>query len=97
GIYCCDGEDNDSWSVDAECSLQHLKSVEFKDFDGEPVELDAIKLFLKSAGVLETMTIVASPSLSRNYEAQTKAMRQLLLFPKPINCGVKFLLNVENT
>ncbi|KAI3968430.1 hypothetical protein MKW92_012694 [Papaver armeniacum] len=96
-IYCCsNGEDEGCWSLEPKCSLLHLRSVKFSCFYGIPEELDAIKLFLTCAGVLETLTIVASPHLSRNYEEQTKVMRQLLTFSKPINCVINFLPSSEN-
>ncbi|KAI3845941.1 hypothetical protein MKX03_013626 [Papaver bracteatum] len=82
------------WSLDPICSLPHLKSIKFKYFDGEPVELDAIKLFLKCAGFLETVTIVASLGLSKDH--QLNATKMLLMFPKPANCVVKFLTISED-
>ncbi|KAI3950629.1 hypothetical protein MKW92_006677, partial [Papaver armeniacum] len=92
----CTNEDDRCWSFDPECSLLHLRSVKFYYFNGMPKELDAIKLFLKYAEVLETATIVASTDLSKNLEAQTKVMTQLLMFQRPKSCVVKFLQGSEN-
>lgn len=46
-------------------------SLEFKNFFGERAELNAIELFLKYAGSVGTVTIVADSDLSNDYEKQT--------------------------
>ncbi|XP_026418281.1 F-box protein At4g09920-like [Papaver somniferum] len=89
-------EDDDCWSLDPKGSLPHLKSIKFINFRGGPMELTAIKLFLKYAGFLETVTIVASPELSNHTNEQVNVMKQLLEFPRLANCVVKFLMSYEN-
>ncbi|KAI3849476.1 hypothetical protein MKX03_033768, partial [Papaver bracteatum] len=94
-IHIRDEEDDGCWSLDPKYSLPNLKSIKVGYFDGEPAELNAIKLFLKYAGFLETVTIVASPLLCENHEEQINAMKLLLMFPKPAKCVVKFLTSSE--
>ncbi|KAI3888201.1 hypothetical protein MKX03_012080, partial [Papaver bracteatum] len=79
-------EDNDYGSLDPKCylhredyrsldpkiSLPHLKSVKFMHFHGKSQELHAIKIFLSYAGFLETVTIVASPRVSKDLNIQLK-------------------------
>ncbi|KAI3846498.1 hypothetical protein MKW92_035117 [Papaver armeniacum] len=96
-IYIPDEEDDDCWSLDPKCSLPHLKFIKFKYFDGGRMELNGIKVFLKCAGFLETVTVVASPVLSKNHQHQLRVTKQLLMFPKPANCLVKFLMSSEDT
>ncbi|XP_026459941.1 F-box/LRR-repeat protein At3g58900-like [Papaver somniferum] len=61
-----DGEDNhcsedDDWTVDVvndlECLFLHLKSVHFFDFTGNPMQMRWLKLILKNAKALQTMSI----------------------------------------
>ncbi|KAI3975400.1 hypothetical protein MKX01_004487 [Papaver californicum] len=80
--------------LDPKSSLLHLKSIIFKNFEGQPMELNAIKLFLKYAGFLEIVTIVASPWPSKDH--QLNAAKLLLMFPRPASCVVKFLTSSEN-
>ncbi|KAI3930258.1 hypothetical protein MKW92_033835 [Papaver armeniacum] len=83
-----DKGDDGCWSLDPKCSPPHLKSIKFMYFDGEPEELNAVKIFLKYARFLETVTIVASPKLSRDQKEQLNVAKVLLKFPKPANCVV---------
>ncbi|KAI3849475.1 hypothetical protein MKX03_033767 [Papaver bracteatum] len=94
-IHILGDEDDGCWSLDPKYSLPHLKSIKVKYFNGEPTELNAIKLFLKYLSFLETVTIVASPGLSKDHGEQTNAMKLLLMFPKPAKCVVKFLTSSE--
>ncbi|KAI3983331.1 hypothetical protein MKX01_013398 [Papaver californicum] len=75
-------EEDDCWSLDPKCSLPHLKSIKFINFEGSPMELNAIKLFLNYTGFLETVTIVASPELSNHTNEQVNVMKLLLVFPR---------------
>ncbi|KAI3954534.1 hypothetical protein MKW92_033548, partial [Papaver armeniacum] len=78
--------DDDCWSLDPKCSPPHLKLIKFMYFGGEPMELNAIKFFLKYVGFLESVTIVASPNLREDLGKQNNVMKQLLMLPKPANC-----------
>ncbi|RZC81918.1 hypothetical protein C5167_044491 [Papaver somniferum] len=82
---------NDDWSLDPNCSPPHLKSIKFKKFDGEQKELNAVRFFLKYFGFLETVTIVASESLSKDHKKQLTLAKLLLKIPRPANCVVNFL------
>ncbi|KAI3840525.1 hypothetical protein MKX03_014224 [Papaver bracteatum] len=94
GIDFPDIEEDDCWSLDPKCSLPHLKSIKFKFFKGEPVEVNAIKVFLKYPGFFGTVTIVASPSLSKMRQLNLKKLVRAL--PKLSNCVVKFLMSFED-
>ncbi|KAI3944144.1 hypothetical protein MKW92_015680 [Papaver armeniacum] len=92
-----DKVDGDCGSLDdPKCSLPHLKSIKLTNFHGKPLELHAIKLFLNYAGFLETVTIEASPWLSRHHKKQLNVTKLLLMLPKPANCVVKFLTSSED-
>lgn len=54
-----DGLDLDMVTI----QLLHLKSVSFKVFSGRPREISWVKLILKNAEVLETMTLFSLSSL----------------------------------
>ncbi|KAI3915433.1 hypothetical protein MKW92_040936 [Papaver armeniacum] len=81
---CIPGEEDDGWSLDPTYSLPHLKSINFEDVNRGWMELNGIKLFLKYAGSIETVTVRASPSFSK--DDQLHVAKQLLMFPKPANC-----------
>ncbi|KAI3832421.1 hypothetical protein MKX03_020655 [Papaver bracteatum] len=87
GIYIPD----EVHQIDPKCSLPRLKSIKFIYFNGGQMELNAIKLFLKYASFLETVTIVASPELSKHPKKLLNAAKVLLKFPKPANCVVHLL------
>ncbi|RZC88518.1 hypothetical protein C5167_016379 [Papaver somniferum] len=89
-------EDDDYWSL-PKCLPPHLKAIKFKNFGRKLMELNAIKLFLKNARFLESVTIVGSRRLSADHLKQNSVMKQLLMFPKPPNCVVKFLTSSEDT
>ncbi|KAI3870336.1 hypothetical protein MKX03_001471 [Papaver bracteatum] len=97
GIRIHEEEDDGCWSLDPKCSPPHLKSIKLKYFNGELVELNAIKLILKYAGFLETVTIVASDNLSKDHKKLINVMKLLLMIPRPANCVVKFLTSSDNT
>ncbi|KAI3954530.1 hypothetical protein MKW92_033544, partial [Papaver armeniacum] len=86
GIYIPDEGDDGCWSLGPKCSPPHLKSIKFKNFYGEQREVNAVKIFLKHAIFLETVTIVASPVLSKDQKKQLSVTKMLLKFPKPANC-----------
>ncbi|KAI3936366.1 hypothetical protein MKW92_049475, partial [Papaver armeniacum] len=90
-------ENDDCWSLDPKCWPPHLKLIKFKNFEGNPMELNAINLFMKYARFLQSVTIVASLRLSEDHVEQNNVMKQLLMFPKPANCVVKFLTSSEDT
>ncbi|KAI3832422.1 hypothetical protein MKX03_020656 [Papaver bracteatum] len=90
-------EDDDCWSLDPKYSPPHLQLIKFEYFQGKPMELNAIKLFLKYFDYLETVTIVASSKLSDDRDKQINVMKQLLMFPKPAKCVVKFVMSSEDT
>ncbi|KAI3843896.1 hypothetical protein MKX03_013962 [Papaver bracteatum] len=96
-LYMCipEEEDDGCWSLDPKCLPPHLKSMEFPYFCGDPAELNAIKLFLKYPGNLETVTVIASDELSKDNEELIKVMKLLLMIPRPLNCVVKFLTSSE--
>ncbi|KAI3843064.1 hypothetical protein MKX03_018319 [Papaver bracteatum] len=87
-------DDDDYWQVDPKPSLPRLKSIKFKKFEGEPLEINVIKFFLLHARFLETVTIVVSPWHPKDHEDVKKL---LLTFPKPAHCVVKFLMSSEDT
>ncbi|XP_026423297.1 uncharacterized protein LOC113319241 isoform X2 [Papaver somniferum] len=93
GIHFLDIEDDDCWSLDLKCSLPHLKSIKFKHFEGKPMEVNTIKVFLKYPGFSGTVTIVACPSLSKTRQINLKKLVRRL--PKLSNCVVKFLMSFE--
>ncbi|KAI3853389.1 hypothetical protein MKW92_029936 [Papaver armeniacum] len=95
GIDFPDIEDDDCWSLDPKCSLSHLNSIRIKHFVGEPMEVNAIKVFLKHPGFSGTVTIVASPSLAKKHKLNLKKLVRSI--PKPSNCVVKFLMSSEDT
>ncbi|KAI3862032.1 hypothetical protein MKW92_016336 [Papaver armeniacum] len=88
-------EDDDDWSLGPFGSPPNLKSLKFMNFQGVPAELNVIKLFLKYARFLETVTVVASDKFSADREGLINVMQQLLMFPKPENCVVKFVRSSE--
>ncbi|KAI3897264.1 hypothetical protein MKX03_036614 [Papaver bracteatum] len=89
-------EDDDWRSLDPKCSLPHLKSIKFMNFERWRIQLNAIKLFLEYAGFLETVTIVASPELSNQTNGLVYVTKQLVEFRRPANCVVKLLMSDEN-
>ncbi|XP_026417283.1 F-box/LRR-repeat protein At4g14096-like [Papaver somniferum] len=90
-------EDEDCWSLDPKCLPPHLKVIKFKIFEGHSMELNAINLFLKYVQFLECVTIVASLRLFEDHLEQNSVIKQLLMFPKPPNCVVKFLTSSSDT
>ncbi|KAI3881947.1 hypothetical protein MKX03_029549 [Papaver bracteatum] len=91
-------EDDNDWSLSPYGSppkLKSLKSLKFMDFQGVRPELNVIKLFLKYARFLETVTVVPSDEFSEDHERLINVMQQLLMFPKPENCVVKFMRSSE--
>ncbi|XP_026410536.1 F-box protein At4g09920-like [Papaver somniferum] len=90
-------EDDDCWSLDPRRSPPHLKVIKFKNFEGQSMELNVIKLFLKYVRFIEGVTIVASLRLSEDHLEQNIFMKQLLMLLKPPNCMVKFLTRSEDT
>ncbi|RZC68337.1 hypothetical protein C5167_031592 [Papaver somniferum] len=87
-------EYDECWELDPKSSLPRLKSIIFKVFEGQPEELNAVKLFLKYAGVLESLTIEASYWLSTDH--QLDVTKLLLTFPRPADCVVKYLTSTPN-
>ncbi|XP_026416434.1 putative F-box/LRR-repeat protein At5g41630 [Papaver somniferum] len=89
-------EDDDYWSL-PKCLSPHLRAIKFKIFGSQLMDLNTIKLFLKNGRFLESVTIEASRRLSEDHLRQNSVMKQLLMFPKPPNCVVKFLTSSEDT
>ncbi|XP_026400593.1 FBD-associated F-box protein At5g22730-like [Papaver somniferum] len=67
-------------AVVPQCMLLRLKSVKFCKFYGHLEEVNAVKTFLKNAGVLQRMIIRFRHSLST--DEQNKVMKKLLKFPR---------------
>ncbi|KAI3975167.1 hypothetical protein MKX01_020568 [Papaver californicum] len=68
--------------------LQLSPNLESIDF----TELDMVKFFLANAGVLQTMTIMISKRLSKDYKKQTQIASELLKFPRySASCELEFL------
>ncbi|XP_026416571.1 F-box/LRR-repeat protein At4g14103-like [Papaver somniferum] len=68
-------EDDDCWSLDPRRSPPHLKVIKFKKFEGQSMELNVIKLFLKYVRFLESVTIVDSLRLSEDHLEQNSVMK----------------------
>ncbi|KAI3964078.1 hypothetical protein MKW92_035876 [Papaver armeniacum] len=82
------------WAVNSlpQYSLPNLKVVVIRDFIGCKVELDVVKFFLANAEVLQTMTIMISKYLSKDYKKQTQIASELLKFPRrSASCALEFM------
>ncbi|KAI3909413.1 hypothetical protein MKW92_046828 [Papaver armeniacum] len=93
GVHNDDPQD-DNWTVNSFplYSLPNLKVVVIRDFVGCKVELDVVKFFLANAGTLQTMTIMISKCLSKDYKKQTQIASDLLKFQRcPTSCALEFL------
>ncbi|KAI3907552.1 hypothetical protein MKW98_016196 [Papaver atlanticum] len=97
GVLIIDKANKDALAVDVvpHCLLMNLKSIKFQNFEGQRNELDLVKLFLKNAGVLQTVTIEIY-SKKKTHSAKDvedfnkKIMRQFLKFKwASTNCLVK--------
>ncbi|KAI3957278.1 hypothetical protein MKW92_006267 [Papaver armeniacum] len=56
------------------------------------LKLDVVKFFLANAGVLQTMTIMISKWLSKDYKKQTQIASELLKFPRySASCALEFM------
>ncbi|KAI3968424.1 hypothetical protein MKW92_012688, partial [Papaver armeniacum] len=93
-IYIPEEEYDECWALDPKSCLPFLKSITFKYFEGYPLELNAVKLFLKYAGFLKSVTIEAPYWLSEDHQLEVTTL--LLTFPRPIDCVVKYLTNSPN-
>ncbi|KAI3844327.1 hypothetical protein MKW92_044092 [Papaver armeniacum] len=85
---------SDDWAVNSlpQYSLPNLKVVVIRDFIGCKVELDVVKFFLANAEVLQTMTIMISKYLSKDYKNQTQIASELLKFPRrSASCALEFM------
>ncbi|RZC81513.1 hypothetical protein C5167_044087 [Papaver somniferum] len=91
GIHFLDIEDDDCWSLDLKCSLPHLKSIKFKHFEGKPMEVNTIKVFLKYPGFSGTVTIVACPSLSKTRQINLKKLLCKIKLLAKANLNLVFL------
>ncbi|OVA14312.1 F-box domain [Macleaya cordata] len=84
---------NDVWTQNmvTGCLFQHLKCVHFKQFSGYPRELDMIKLILKNARALQTITIESSSFLKEALNTEVVIMEQLLRLPRDSpSCVIEF-------
>ncbi|KAI3919387.1 hypothetical protein MKW92_053423 [Papaver armeniacum] len=85
---------SDDWAVNSlpQYSLPNLKVVVIRDFIGCKVELDVVKFFLANAEVLQTITIMISKYLSKDYKNQTQIAYELLKFPRrSASCALEFM------
>ncbi|KAI3971523.1 hypothetical protein MKW92_035778 [Papaver armeniacum] len=82
------------WTVNSlpQNSLPNLKVVVIRNFMGRKVELDVVKFFLANAGVLQTVTIMISKCLLKDYKMQTQIASDLLKFQRcSTSCALEFM------
>ncbi|KAI3864219.1 hypothetical protein MKW92_044207 [Papaver armeniacum] len=82
------------WTVNSlpQNCLPNLKVVVIRDFMGRKVELDVVKFFLANAGVLQTVTIMISKCLLKDYKMQTQIASYLLKFQRcSTSCALEFM------
>ncbi|MCL7046345.1 hypothetical protein MKW94_030512, partial [Papaver nudicaule] len=85
-------EDALTLDVVPHCLLMHLKSIEFRDFEGQLSELELVLLFLQNAAVLQTV-ILGIPSYTSEdvKDFSNKIMEQLLKYKwASTDCLIKF-------
>ncbi|RZC85054.1 hypothetical protein C5167_047837 [Papaver somniferum] len=93
GVRSNDLQDDD-WTINSlpQYSMPNLKVVLIRNFIGRKVELDVVKFFLANAEVLQTLTIMISIHLSKDYKKQTQIASELLKFPRySASCALQFM------
>ncbi|KAI3860258.1 hypothetical protein MKW92_017336, partial [Papaver armeniacum] len=72
------GTEDDDWTLDMvtypECLFTYLQSVDFTEFMGNPMEMRWVKLILKNAKALQTMSIS-----NCEYSLNTKTKEELMV------------------
>jgi hypothetical protein len=71
------------------CFLSHLKRIKVGDYNGNEKELSVVKIFLKSAIILDELVISWSEKFAGELEKQENHYKQLIELPKGSqNCNV---------